>query len=309
MKIWRVRIGMRTFKTALSVVIGLYLSHLLNLQAPIFTAIASITTMQPSFTDTSEQVKRRLFTCVFGVVFGYLLAQITNDPLFTPILAGIGVIFTIVLHQLTGQKNMTTLACIVFVASFATRTNHMTYGINRLIGTFLGVAISVLINVLIRAPKVHEDFFQSVQEAYQEIFDLTRSCLLLPYPSDLTQLEATINKVNNYYNMLDEEMHSPFYSGKDFQIPHSIIEVINEIYLRFQLLEELKPFTPTIFGKNVETIEKLFSYTILYQGDLKRQEAVVYNYHIEVILKDVSRLKNFVESHKAEMEAWKKARP
>ena len=125
----------------------------------------------------------------------------------------------------------------------------------------------------------------------------------MPYPSDLTQLEATINKVNNYYNMLDEEMHSPFYSGKDFQIPHSIIEVINEIYLRFQLLEELKPFTPTIFGKNVETIERLFSYTILYQGDLKRQEAVVYNYHIEVILKDVSRLKNFVESHKAEMEA------
>lgn len=297
MKTWRIHIGMRTFKTALSVVLGLYLSHILNLGAPIFTSIASITTMQPSFTDTSKQVKRRLFTCVFGVIFGYLLAQITENPMITPILAGIGVIFTIVLHQLTGQKNMITLACIVFVASFATKTNHFTYGINRLLGTCLGVAISVAVNVLIRAPQIHEDFFKSVKEAYIEIFDLTRASLLFPYPSDLTKLEAAISKVNNYYHMLDEEIHSPFYMGKDFKIPHAIIDVINEIYLRFQLLEELKPFLPTIFGKNIKTIEDLFSYTILYEGDLKKEEAVVYNYHIEVILKDVFRLKNFIESN------------
>ncbi len=297
MKIWHVRIGMRTFKTALSVIIGLYLSYLLNLRAPIFTSIASITTMQPSFTDTSEAVKRRLFTCVFGVIFGYLLAQITTNPLITPLIAGLGVIFTIVLHQLTGQKNMTTLACIVFVASFATKTDHATYGINRLVGTFLGVAISVIINVLISSPKIHEDFYESVEKAYEEIYGLTRSCILLPYPSDLSKLEAAIDKVNKYYKMVDEEIHSPFYPDKDIQIPHNMIDLMNEIYLRFQLLEELKPFRPTIFGKNVETIEQLFGYTILYDGDLKRQEAVVYNYHIEVILKDVFRLKNFVESN------------
>lgn len=301
MKIGPFSIGMRTVKTALAVVLGLYLSYILDLRAPIFTSIASITTMQPSFSDTSKAVKRRLFTCIFGVIFGYVLSKVTTNPYLMPVFAGLGVVVTIVLHQATGLSDMTTLAVIVFVASFATKSDHMTYGINRLIGTCLGVAISVAVNVLISSPKIHENFYHSVTKAYDEIVDLTRACILLPYPTDLSQLEKDIDQVNKYYHLLDEELNSPFYSGKDFKVPHAIIDLINEIYLRFQLLEELKPFLPTISEENKKIIEDLFSYTVIFQGALRKEEAAVYNYHIHTILRDVSRIKDFIQKDRKSM--------
>ena len=74
---YKYRIGMRAIKTALAVLIGLYISYLLNLNSPIFVSIAAVSSMKPSMSESLDDMKKRLFTAVIGVIIGYLASKIS----------------------------------------------------------------------------------------------------------------------------------------------------------------------------------------------------------------------------------------
>ena len=146
---YKYRIGMRAFKTALAVVIGLYLSYLLNLDSPIFVSIAAVSSMKPSMSESLQDTKKRAFTCVFGVILGYLSSIISVPEFVEPLIAGLGILITIYILVVFKMKDMTQLSCIVFVASFSSNSDKFYYATNRIIGTFVGIIVGVLVNYFI----------------------------------------------------------------------------------------------------------------------------------------------------------------
>ena len=83
---------MRNIKTAISVVICIVISNLLNLNNPIFVIIGAIVSMQGSINESYQSGINRILGTVFGAMVGMLFYQISPN---NTLLIGLGTILKI----------------------------------------------------------------------------------------------------------------------------------------------------------------------------------------------------------------------
>lgn len=288
-------IGMRTLKTALSVVIGLYISALLNLHSPIFVTIASITTMQPSYYETYEAVRLRLFTCIIGVSLGYILSLITINPLIRPLIAGFGIIVIIMILLKFKLSRMISLTIIVFMASFVAKSDKLVYGINRLLGTVIGVGVSVFINFLIKSPNISEEFDSTLEKTYIVLMRITKSILLMQRHPSMSTLQDDIQEANHYFELITYEVDQPFVHEMEVGHRDEITKDLNEIYVSLRTINYMEKAYPNLTKTNRNLIEDVFNFTIIFDGNMDGSKNIVYNYHIYDLLVRLKRLTEIYE--------------
>ena len=144
-------IGARNLKTSLSVFICIIVFELLGRSSAFFACIAAMMCMQ----DTVENSYRMLGTFL-GAIVGLLLIAIFNvlsiqHFIVYALLTAIGTTIAIFLCILFNCKGAINSACIVV---FAIMTNlkgvgSYDYAFNRILDTFIGVIIAIIINRLV----------------------------------------------------------------------------------------------------------------------------------------------------------------
>lgn len=286
-------IGMRVIKTALAVTIGLYLSMLFNLNSPIFTSIASITSMKPSFAESFKDVKKRMFSSIFGVSLGFILSNVPVDDYIKPFIAGFGIILVIYILQVFHMKEMSLLSSIVFTASFLSKSDKLIYGVNRIIGTFLGIIIGVTINYLISSPNIYEDFLNSARKTTDICLKTCEQLFLSTKDFDFYEFERAYTHTEEIYELLLLEIDTPFHGEINLKLSTDIIKLLTEIYLRLHLINNISK-EPDINEDNRQHISDLYKYTILYSGNLSGDLNTVYNYHINIIFKNINELQKLI---------------
>lgn len=292
---YKYRIGMRAFKTALAVVIGLYLSYLLNLDSPIFVSIAAVSSMKPSMSESLQDTKKRAFTCVFGVILGYLSSIISVPEFVEPLIAGLGILITIYILVVFKMKDMTQLSCIVFVASFSSNSDKFYYATNRIIGTFIGIIVGVLVNYFISSPNIWEDFINASKKCYSSANKALRE-LIYDKKTDLSEFNSDFSHASKLYKLLEKEATTPFqYKYNKVSREKRIINLIESIAVRLEVVNNMKA---DHFSKSVSQ-EALKRYELdeEYFDDLSVEDRV-YNYHIEYILKYMDQLKEEIDEIK-----------
>lgn len=285
-------IGMRTIKTALAVTISLYISQMLNLGAPIFTAIASISTMKASISESFNDVSRRLFTAVFGVVLGYLFSLIPLGEEFLPLLAGIGIIIIIYMLQVLNLKRMIILSCIVFVASLCAESNKLVYGINRIIGTFVGIAVSVPINYLISAPNLSQNYLRQAK-SLTELSKMFLLELITKNDHKITDFEIEYSKLNEIYKTIISEKSMPVHGELLPVTTEKIMKLFDDISFRFHILNSIKE-RPQVEKESQEMVESYLRLNIFTEGQLKGDLNSVYNFHINKIISNLIELEKII---------------
>ncbi|WP_138159494.1 FUSC family protein [Peptoniphilus catoniae] len=286
------RIGMRTIKTSLAVTISLYLSLLLNLHTPIFTAIAAITSMKASLTESFEDVKKRMFSSVFGVVLGYAFSLIPVPEILTPLLGGLGIIIIIYILQHMNMKSMVILSCIVFVASFTSESSKIIYGVNRVVGTFLGIAVSVVINYLIATPDIFEIFINNSRLTLNSAKKFLME-LVIKDAHSIDYYSKAYEKLNLSYELLMSEKNIPIHGNIMPITSEKIMNHFRDINVRFQLLNSIED-RPDINCDNKKALEDMLHINILDKGKLKGELNTVYNFQIDKILLSINELERIL---------------
>lgn len=289
---FRKKIGMRTIKTSIAVLIGLYLSMLLKLDTPIFTSIAAISSMKSSFSESMVDVKKRAFTAVFGVSLGYILSLIPSNIYLTPIIGSIGIIIVIYILQVFNVKDMTVLSCIVFIASFSSEYNKLIYGFNRIVGTFLGIFISIAINYLISSPNIYEDFIFISRKTLISAKDFMIQ-LIMSSNHSMEEFEKLFSETKKNYNLLISESNTFIRTDFDMDKAEEIMNYFEEISFRFNVLDYVKS-RPEITESNLTTIEDVYQLEFFENGSLKGDINNVYNYHIKKILFNIKELERII---------------
>lgn len=290
---YKYRIGMRTFKTALAVVIGLYISYLLDLDSAIFVSIAAVSTMKPSMSESLQDFKKRIFTCVFGVMVGYFFSKISVKEYLEPLIAGLGILLTIYILVVFKMKDMTQLSCIVFVASFCSDSDKFYYATNRIIGTLIGIFVGVLVNYFISSPNVWEDFIRSATSCYRSS-NLVLRQVLSGEKVDLSEFNKNLASTTKLYKLLEKEADTPFqYKYNKISREKKIMSLIESISVRLEVVENM----------DIHKFSQEVSQEALKRYDLKEEptqdlgvEDRVYNYHIEYILKYMDQLNEEIEN-------------
>ncbi len=288
-------IGMRTFKTALSVVVSLFISNVIGLNTPLFVAIASMTTMQPSVHETHKAVRLRMFTCVIGVVLGYFLSLITDNHYIRPLIAGIGIIIIILtlLHfKLNRYINLTN---IIFVASFSSTQSQWVYGVNRLLGTLLGITVSMIINYLIARPTPKVSFEALLEKTYDDIFYLSEGILLADEKPKLDGLQKELNKAQDSFELIRKEIDEPFSRDVNIEGVERLLELFTEVFVDLQVLLKFNIADARFTVENKLRVQDIFHYTEMFQSKDQTVPDFMINYHVNDILTHLEEIQHLYD--------------
>ena len=154
-------IGLRTQKTALAV----FLCLLLFPNEPFFACMTSIFCLQNTLEKSYKIGFSRAYGTVHGACFGMaflfvcrLIWRYVENPILCTVLIyfviACGIIVVIYSCTLINRHLSIPLACIVFLAITTThaQTDAFYYGFNRIIETFFGMGIGLLVNKYINPP-------------------------------------------------------------------------------------------------------------------------------------------------------------
>lgn len=155
--------GMRVIKTAIAVFLCLVIVDMTGDQYSGYSAIVAIICMQKDWDNSINTSVNRVIGTVFGVAFGLVTFQLNFTlgfhsrgviPYFVISVMMVFLMYTIILIE---KKDVTAVACIIFLSVAAFNDPEMGvmyFAFRRMIDTFVGIGISLLVNITITEPGI-----------------------------------------------------------------------------------------------------------------------------------------------------------
>ncbi len=155
------QIGMRNVKTAVSVLICLFLSALLRRHSAFYACIAAVMCIQPSYDKTLRYGLNRFIGTVIGGTVGYFVLELSlllpsTWWCFKFFLYAVCIILLIYICGLIRRAGSSAICCIVFL-SIVTNVDRgiqdtLLYVVNRVIDTTIGIAVAMAVDRLLFVP-------------------------------------------------------------------------------------------------------------------------------------------------------------
>lgn len=281
------KIGMRNIKTAISVSICVALAHVFNREYIFYAAIASVIAMQSSVTDSFKAGKNRMLGTIVGAVIGFVCAFISPNNI---ILCGVGIIILIFICNSLGWNKSITISCIVFLAIMLNlngRTPFM-YSINRIIDTFIGITVAVLVNYFILPPKHWDKLYDQYILAIDRVFIIIEEKLCNHKKVNLDKLENEILKLESNLNTYTSELRIRQQENVYIDKIKKIINACNEIYIHLKIIEAIEKVCG-LNESNYAKVADMFSKEPMKEKE-KDEISTVFNYHVENILNSLDKL-------------------
>ena len=287
------KLGMRTFKTGLSVSLGMFVSELLNLRSPVFVVLSAIMAMQSSVSESFILGKNRMLSTLVGASLGLLLS------LFLPqngLFLGLGVIVVIYFHNLFNWKKSIPLSAIVFSVVFMnTEAGRFSYAFNRTIDTFIGITVSMLVNYFIASPNKESIFLQGVENLYHDsrniVYNLVRGKSI-----DIDEVKDVILKSEEEYETLKQDIDMNFYRTDSESDVNTIFTLLDYIYNDISTLYKIKILpAPSLTIENIELMQELYNVSMISSFDYELDnEDIVYNYHLTELLRTLLEIEGLL---------------
>ena len=155
-------IGLRTFKTALSI----FLCLLLFPDEPFFACMTVLFCVHNTLDDSIQAALTRGLGTIIGGIMGLIFLTLCRyvETFSLPsfiirtlvyLLISCGIMLTIHCLNLMKRPAWITIGCIVFLAVTTANADKapLFYTLNRIIETFFGILIALLVNYFVKPPK------------------------------------------------------------------------------------------------------------------------------------------------------------
>lgn len=162
MHIGRFRLGMRTFKTALSVVICVLLFNIFGRDNPLIATITAVVSLRQDMTSTVSIGKERILGNTVGSIAAmiYLIVQhfvpytMLLQLVLLPILVAVVVIFQDGIDNNSGI--ITGIATFILITLSTPQGESVIVALDRIVDTFIGVGVAIFLNTAIKPPETEE---------------------------------------------------------------------------------------------------------------------------------------------------------
>ena len=150
LKKWvRLRIGLRTVKTAAAVILSMLLVDRLGTSDSklIFAMLGAMAAVQPTFKESLASCLTQVVGVLFGAAAGLLLRHLPGPDLLA---VGIGIVLVITLYNMLRIPYSPSLPCFVVVMVCVTPDVHpIVYAFERIWETAIGLAVGMAVNTLV----------------------------------------------------------------------------------------------------------------------------------------------------------------
>ena len=191
----KLRIGLRTVKTALAVVLSMIIvdAYGATTSKVIFAMLGAMAAVGANFKESLESCLTQITGVLFGAIAGVLLLQLNLPHL---VATGIGIILVITLYNVFRIRFSPSLPCLIVVTICTTPDiQPFTYAVGRIWDTAIGLSVGMLINSLVfpydnssQIRSTAESLERDVIAFLEEMFDGDD---VLPDPTEMAR------KINN----------------------------------------------------------------------------------------------------------------
>ncbi|WP_313630134.1 aromatic acid exporter family protein [Enterococcus devriesei] len=161
MQIGRFRLGMRTIKTALAVMLCILLFYLTDRGSPLIAALAAVFSLRQDLTTSISFGRSRVLGNslggLFAMIFYYIQSLFKNDFYVELFLLPFFVILVIVLSDGINNNSgiISAIATMLLIALSIPQGESILYALNRVLDTFIGTIIAISLNGVI-SPQTDE---------------------------------------------------------------------------------------------------------------------------------------------------------
>lgn len=235
------KMGMRTIKSGIAVIVSILISHLLNLPNSFFVAYTSMLVMETAVITSYKIARIRIagtfFGAMLGTVFTYFLP---GNALIT----GIGVVIIIYVFDLLAWNKALTLSGIVFLSTMLTLGDKspLEYGFSRLFETFLGIVIALVINFFVYPPKPQKKIEDMYNDLHSTVLNISKRVLEkgeeVPLEDIIEQTKAIKAELEVYLSEISLSTKRKL----NVDNLYFLIEECREIYVHLRVIENLTSF-------------------------------------------------------------------
>lgn len=276
------RIGMRNFKTALAVFICMIIIEIFNMDSPFYASIAAVICMQSSVFDSFTAGKNRMKGTFIGAVIGFLLALISPGNI---ILSALGVMLIIYICNIFESQKSINIACVVFIAIMVNLNdqNPLSYSSFRLIETFIGIIVAVLVNYFVYPPKYLDTLHEMKKTLVQSIFSLFKKEI---YNNEAIELGILNNQISDFDDLLKSYITeiTPKKEGmSEIEELEKVLKLSKKAYSHLFMLKSLDK-TCGLDDYTKDKLNNLYEMDMINKKYNNTDVEIVYNYHINNLM-------------------------
>lgn len=200
-KLTRIRIGLRTVKTAAAVIISMLVVNQFGTTTSrlIFAMLGAMAVVQPSFKESLESCLTQIVGTIVGALIGRVLLSLGLHPL---VAIAIGIILIITLYNSFHVEYSPSLPCLILVTIFTTGEDQpMLYALNRVWDTAIGLGVGMLINTLVFPYDNSNRIRATVQSLDKEVILFLED--MFDGDDSLPDAEMMISKIDEMAKQLD----------------------------------------------------------------------------------------------------------
>lgn len=282
------KIGLRTIKTSISVMITMIIIMLIGRDTYFFACTAAVISMQASIYESYKVGRDRVIGTIIGAIIGIFLATLQPANI---LLVGIGIIAVIYLCDTFKYNASINIACIVFIAIMVNLkdTTPFQYGINRVFETSLGIVVTVVVNYIIAKNESTTKVKKHYYKLKNEINEVFKSVILDQNNKNYDNLRTHINQFQILINSLEIDCnhisHNEF--SNEIESIRNKIELFKEVNIHIKAVNYIK-YESNFNEQNKEKLYKNFPDIIIKDvydhSELDQEKFIVYNYHISRII-------------------------
>lgn len=203
-----ITLGPRVLKTGLAVVLALYITEWLGLEPPVFAAIAATFTIQPSIYRSWKQVLEQFQANTLGAIIAVSSIYLFGN---NPFVIGFVMVMVIIISlklKMEGSISLTLITVLVMMSS--QEFEGIVAAGNKFIIVLVGMGSAFLVNLIISPPNYNKNFAEKMESSFKTMSLLIRTAISnelteKTFQEQWTQLKKDISKLENLYNILDEE--------------------------------------------------------------------------------------------------------
>ena len=260
------KIGFRMIKTAIAVILSLYVAKWTNSKYPFFSGMTALISMDKTSGNSLIMGRNRVVGTFIGACIGISLSYIDRGNFF---LCGVGSIILLLVLTKLKLNGAITVGWIVLLAIMVhTEDTPLFYGFHRTLDSLIGAIVSILVNIA-WVPYMSDE---RLEDMTIRLWDQTNKMVGALKNHEVIDIEVLDEEMNQLHDELDvydtELLLRPDRKGWVNKL-HKHYDIAERLYLEFEILNTI----------DKEKHQEVFDYHI--QAALKTYDDYVEEFQIK----------------------------
>jgi uncharacterized membrane protein YgaE (UPF0421/DUF939 family) len=283
------KLGARVFKTGIAITLALFLAKLLDLPSPVFAGISAVFAMQPTIYRTYLSLVEQLQANVIGAFFAVISVLLFGHD---PFIIGLTAILVIALCLKLRLESTISVALVTVIAIMEyTADSFIQFALIRFSTIMLGVLAAFFVNLVFIPPKYEKKLYHKIVDNTENILKWIR--INTRHASEHSLLKEDIEKFKENMIKLDQ-LYLMYKEERDY-FQKNMYRKSRKLVLYRQMIVATNRALETL--KMLHRLENVLHHMpIEFQQTIKSELDCLLNYHEQILLKFIGKIKYQPES-------------